>query len=86
MNLSSYIKNLEKKGIISRKPNPIIPFILTFISLVLGIILLNLNVNKFFIYAFFFLSGFTFVFAILHWIVIRVLEEKTQKARKLSKF
>jgi|TARA_Y100000034_G_scaffold74012_1_gene88963 hypothetical protein len=76
MNFSNYIKNLERRGIISRKPHPVVPFILAFISLVLGIIVLYMNVDKIWSYAFFFLAGFSFVFAILHLIVVRIVERK----------
>tara|TARA_Y100000034_G_scaffold70987_1_gene85569 strand:- start:3970 stop:4203 length:234 start_codon:yes stop_codon:yes gene_type:complete len=76
MNFSDYVNDLEKRGIISRKPNPVIPFVLTFISLVLGIIVFYINVDKIWSYAFFFLAGFSFVFAILHLIVVRIIERK----------
>lgn len=74
MNFSRKIKNLEKKGIISRKPNPIFPFVLAFISLLLGIIVKNINMNKFFSYTFFYLAGFTFIFAIIHLIIVMILK------------
>lgn len=74
MKFITRIKNLEKRGIISRKPHPIIPFILAFIALVSGIIVFQMDVNKFWSYAFFFLAGFTFIFAILHLIVVRIVE------------
>lgn len=76
MLFSNYVKNLEKKGIISRKPHPIVPFVLAFVSLVLGIIVLYMDVDKVWSYAFFFLAGFSFVFAILHLIVVRIVEGK----------
>ncbi len=79
MNFSKKIKNLERKGIVSRKPHPAIPFILALIALVLGIII----PYKSFSYAFFLLAGFSFIFAILHLVVVRVLggrvKEKKQK-------
>ena len=74
MNLTKQIKKLEKKGIISRKPHPIIPFILSFIILIFGIIIFDVNVDRFWSYAFFGLSAFSFVFAILHLIVVRVVK------------
>lgn len=76
MNLSKKIKNLEKRGIISRKPNPIIPFVLAFVSLGFGIITFRLGMDKIGGYAFFYLAGFSFVFAILHLIVVKILEGK----------
>ena len=75
MNLSKKIKNLEKRGIISRKPNPVVPFILTFISLGFGIITFYLVTDKIWSYAFFSLAGFSFVFAIFHLIVVKIVEK-----------
>jgi len=74
MNLIKQIKKLEKKGIISRRPHPVIPFILAFISLVFGIIIFNLNVDRFWSYAVLYLAAFSFIFAILHLIIVRILE------------
>jgi len=76
MNLSRFIKKLEKKGIVSRKPRPIIPFILFLVIITFGVATFYFNINKFFSYAFFILATFTFVFAILHYIVVRILENK----------
>jgi len=69
MKFSKTIKTLEKKGIISRKPNPILPFLLAFISLIFGIL-----TEGFFSSVLLLLSGFTFIFAILHLIVVKILE------------
>ena len=74
MNFSKKIKELEKKGIISRKPNPVVPFILSFISLALGILVSYINVDKIYSNLFFFLAGFSFIFAVLHLIVVRTLK------------
>lgn len=76
MNFSNHIKKLEKRGIISRKPNPVIPFILAFIILILGIIIFYSNIDNIWGYIFFFLFGFSFIFAILHWIVVKIVEGK----------
>ena len=73
MNLSKTIKSLERRKIISRKPHPAIPFILAFAALVLGTVSYG-NIDKVFSYAFFFLAGFTFIFAIIHLIIVRILE------------
>ena len=77
MKFSNYIKKLEKRGIVSRKPHPIVPFVLTFISLVSGIIVLYMNIDKIWSYSFFFLAGFSFVFAILHLIVVKIVKGKS---------
>jgi len=74
MSFSKTIKKLERKKIISRKPHPAIPFVLAFISLTLGLLVSQLNINIIFSYLFFFLAGFSLVFAILHLIVVKILE------------
>ena len=74
MNFSNNIKKLEKRGIISRKPHLVIPFILAFIILILGMLTFYINIDNFWSYAFFFLSGFSFIFAILHWIVVKIIK------------
>ena len=74
MNFSKTIRRLERKGIISRKPNPVLSFLLAFISLIFGILTFYMDLNNIFSYALFSLAGFTFIFAILHMIVVRILE------------
>ena len=75
MNLLRYIKSLERRGIVSRKPHPALPFILAFVSLALGIIVFYIDKTK--SYAIFILTGIIFIFAILHWIVVRAVDSKT---------
>ena len=76
MNFLNYIKKLEIIGIISWKALPVLLVVLAFVSLVLGFIVFYMNVDKIWAYAFFFLAGFSFIFAILHFIVVRFLEKK----------
>ena len=73
MKFSVWIKRLEKRGIISRKPHSIIPFILSFIILILGVMMFYLDQNKTWSYVVFFIAGFSFIFAILHWMVVRIV-------------
>ena len=77
MNLSKLIKDLHRKRIVSEKPNVIIPFILSIIALVIGIALFNspLGLTRNICYAMFFLSGFSFIFAIIHLIVVKELKK-----------
>jgi len=75
MKFSDYVRNLEKRKIISIKPHPLIPFILVFIILILGAIT-YVNIDKNLSYAFFFLASFTFIFAVLHWIVVKIVGVK----------
>lgn len=74
MDFSKKIKRLERKGIISRKPHPLIPFVLGLISLILWIIVKNIEIGNFFIQISSFLVVFSFLFAVLHLIVVRILE------------
>jgi len=75
-NLSKFLKKLERKRIISRTPHPLVFFLLAGISLVLGLIVKNLDLQKTFPCALFFLAAFSFVFGILHWIVVKFLNKK----------
>jgi MFS-type transporter involved in bile tolerance (Atg22 family) len=72
MNIEKIIKDLEKKKIISRRPAPVIPFILFLIALSLGVYIDYLG-NRNIATAFFAIAGFTLIFAIIHWIVVRVV-------------
>ena len=73
MKFSAWIKRLEKRRIISRKPPPVIPFILSFIFLILGFIILSLDYDKLWSCIVFLIAGFSFIFAILHLIVVRIV-------------
>ena len=75
MKFRKFIKNFEKKGVISKKPHPIIPFILTIIILLLGIIVFYFEINKNLAHPFFWLAGFSFIFSIIHWIIVRILRK-----------
>jgi len=75
MKFSAWIKRLEKRRIISRKPHPAIPFILSFIILGLGIITSYIDdIDKIWSCALFFLAGFSVIFAILHYMVVRICD------------
>ena len=74
MKFKNWIKKLEKKGIVSKKPHPIIPFILTMMILLIGIKIFYIETNKNFAYALFYFAGFNLIFSILHWIVARTLK------------
>ena len=67
MKFSTKIKQLEKRKIISKKPNPLLPFILVIISLGFGFYF-----DKPYENFFFGLAIFTFIFAILHLIVWKI--------------
>ncbi len=66
------VKDLEKRGIITRKPKPIYPFLLGFIILIIWYTTpIENNILKNFSLG---LTIFTFIFAILHWLVVRILK------------
>ena len=74
MKLKIYIKNLEKRKIVSKQPHPIIPFVLAAIIYILAAQIYD--INKTFSKAFYILAVFTFVFAIIHLIVYKTLTSK----------
>ncbi len=74
MNLKNKIKQLEKKKIISRQPHPLIPFILTAIIYVLAV--QTSNINLIFSKIFYGLATFTLIFAIIHFMVYKILTRK----------
>ena len=78
MKLSSWLKKLEKKKIISRKPHPIIPFIMSFFFILIGNYALNQNLI-FFRDLSYVLAVLTFIFAIIHLIVVINLKDKKPK-------
>jgi len=71
MKLKRYIKNLEKKRIISKAPHPIIPFLLGLLIYLLSI--WSNKINYVFGKLFLYLAIFTFIFAIIHLIVYKIL-------------
>ena len=74
MNFSKFILKLKKKKIISEKPHPIIPFILSFIILVLAIYGRRLE-NQGFDYFMYSFTIFSFLFAIGHYIIFRIIKK-----------
>ncbi len=76
MSFKSWLKKLEKRKIISRKPNPIIPFILTLIIFALWRIYININPNNLINNSLFCLFLFSLAFSIIHLIVAIELGKK----------
>jgi len=78
MRFQKWIIDLERKGIVTSKPNPVVPFILGFISL--GLLILICLMNNSFLNKFksmlVVLTIFTFIFAIMHWIIVRIVRKK----------
>jgi len=74
MKIKASLKNLERKGVISRKPNPIIPFILALIILILyrNALAINQTLAKFAL----FLFALAIIFAIIHLLVYKILTSK----------
>jgi hypothetical protein len=70
MKLKSILQKLEKQKIITKKPNPIYPFLLAIIAFTIWY-LTPISLLKNFSLG---LTIFTFIFAILHWVVVRVLQ------------
>ena len=74
MRLGLWLKELERKSVISRHPHPILLFLLTILIFFLGTEVFKTNHNiAFFLFA---LGLFTFIFSILHWVVWTHLTQK----------
>jgi len=70
---SSWLRKLERKGIISRTPHWSVLFILSFIMLILGFLSLKFNGSKVLETPLYYLAGLGFLFATGHLIVVIVL-------------
>ena len=73
MKFSKWIKNLEKRKIVSRSPHPAIPFILAIVLLAEGFFFPFERLK----YVLYYLAGFTILFAFAHWFVVRILRGKS---------
>lgn len=74
MRLNLWLRELERKGLISRHPHPILIFMLTILIFFLGVEAYKFNPNIG--YLLFSLGFITFIFSILHWIVWMHLTQK----------
>ena len=78
MNLKKLIKNLEKRSVITRRPKPIYVFLLSIFSLILLLVVSQTSrgsiIEALLIKSLVILTIFTFIFAIIHLIVVKVLE------------
>ena len=74
MNIRKHIQNLEKRKIISKKPNPVIPFILAAIILILY--KKAWAINQTLANAVLSLFALTIIFAVAHLIVYKILTSK----------
>jgi len=72
MKLKPFLQKLEKQRIITRKPRPIYPFLLAIIAFIIWYLIpiSNQLLKNFSLM----LTIFTIIFAILHWIVVRILK------------
>lgn len=74
MRFGLWLRELERKHIVSRHPHPLLLFILTLLILYLGTesYIFSPTIG----YLLFGLGGFTFIFSILHWLVWMHLTKK----------
>ncbi len=72
-NIKKYLKKLEKRKIISKKPNPLIPFIIAIFFIILTII--SQSINKLISNISLVLFIFTIIFAIIHLIIVKILKK-----------
>ena len=70
-----WITNLEKNKLVSKRPHPVIPFILSFFILFLAFIVFSMSLVIFSV-VFLVLGIFALIFAFIHWAVHRILNKK----------
>ena len=74
MYIKRIIKNLHRKGIISKAPHPLIPFLISALFLLFFIYKKYLY-GEYLSNILIFLTIFSFIFGILHLIVVRILDK-----------
>lgn len=79
MSFSRWILESHKQKIVSDKPHPIIPFILGIIFFLIGFFIKEPGFFRYFV---FFLGLFTFVFAIIHLSVVRIIKSKSKRKKR----
>lgn len=70
MKFSKWIKKLKKNKTLSRWPPTWMPFVMTVIFLIEGYLFPFEGLKS----TLYYLAGFTFLFAIVHWIVVRNMD------------
>jgi hypothetical protein len=80
MTLNSWIKKKVKQGTFSRKPHPVVPFILFIMILAAWIIAyLNYDMPRYYMWIMNGLVIFTGVFSVCHWYVWFVTRKRKKK-------
>ncbi len=64
------IKQLEKKGILSKHPHPLVPFLIAIKFVILAIFAPSLSILNIALYS---IASFAFVFALSHMFIHKVL-------------
>jgi len=72
--LKPFLKKLEKEKVITKKPKPVYAFLLAFIYLIILTVVIKTNSPDYLINFTKIMAVFTFIFSILHWMVVRILE------------
>ena len=72
--LKKFLLKLEKQRVITRKPKPAYAFLLAFIYVIIFIVVIKANSPVYLIKFTKIMTIFAFIFAILHWMVVRILE------------
>jgi hypothetical protein len=78
MSFVSWIRKLERKGIVSRKPHSVVPFLLVVFEVMLVLIVRTGGARWLEVYLYY-LIGFTLVFAVVHLIVVRIVGKGKNK-------
>ena len=69
-----WVTNLEGKRLVSKRPHPVIPFILSFLILFLAFIVFSMSLVIFSV-VFLVLGIFALVFAFIHWMIHGILDK-----------
>jgi len=80
MNFTKWVRELEGKGIVSMKPHPVVPFVLVVVEVLLLFFVNRVGIEWLEVYLYY-LIGFTFVFAVLHLIVVRIVGKKLKRKK-----
>lgn len=73
-NFKKFLLKLEKQKVITRKPKPVYGFLLALIYLIILILVIKTDPSVYLINFTKIMAIFAIVFAIGHWVVVRILE------------
>lgn len=72
--IKKFLLKLEKEKVITRKPKPAYAFLLALVYVIILTVVLKTSPSIYLINFTKIMTTFAFIFAILHWMVVRILE------------